>query len=197
MYISCKRVWEAKAPFELCVEIANDWTHFVHLHRKSHKSYRLLYRAPGREIFHYQARILYPFPLFTDYIVMRNEVPERHGHEQIYLHVKSGRVTFQRSTTMRDGDKTQVIGEYIFDVPSYWRPFSGIFFWIFKYRMRKVMWEDNEQIVERMRSGIRDNPTCAPSVPTTFDLFEDLKLRIPKADVHYEDHVYEDLTART
>lgn len=194
MYISVKRVCESNAPLELVVEAGNDWTHFTHLHRKSHLAFQLLYKSGHREIFFYKARILYPLPFYTPYIVFREYVPERQCYDQIYQDLRSGRVHYLSGSHASLGDTVLGTGEFWFSVSSFWRYCPRLFFWLFKRRMRGVMEEDNRMIRERMRLGLASHAECDPRVPESYDLYADLMGKgLPEAEFTFSDHVFTDL----
>ena len=192
--IYIKRTCEIRASYELCLESQMDWTHFAHLHRKSHAAYRLLYKRDRREIFLYKARRLYPLPWYDHYIVFRDNDASGTKFWSAYHNVKSGHTHYQSGNVECHGETTSLIGEFVFALPSYWRRFPEFFLWIFKRRMRGLMDEDCAWIGERMRVGAAaSSPGCAPVVPERYDLYEDLfgNGELPPADIKFENYVYE------
>src|SRR2546426_4213159 len=88
------------APLDLTAETANDWTHFVHLHRRSHLEFRMIHKAGNREMFLYKARLLYPFPFYTPFLVVREYVAEQNGYRQFYLNLRNGRVHYLNGSNL-------------------------------------------------------------------------------------------------
>ncbi|MGA2052317.1 MAG: hypothetical protein ABSH19_03290 [Opitutales bacterium] len=195
MYINIKRIHDANVPFDVYIEAGNDWTHFTHLHRKSHLAFRLLFKSATREIFLYKSRLLYPLPFYNTFIVFREMTPATGSYRQIYHDVNSGRTHFMRGVNEQlEGGIVRGTGEYWFDVPNFWRFFPGLYFWLFKKRMRKVAKEDNVMMRERILHGVYSRPACSPPVPDTFDLLDDLtKGEYPKAMASFSDQFFEDI----
>ena len=194
MYIAIKRICEVNAPLDIFAEAGNDWTHFAHLHRKSHLEFRLLYKNGVREIFYYRARTIYPLPFFTPFIVFREYHPEQRGYRQVYLDLKSGRVHYLNGKNEQHGENVLGTGEFWFQVSWYWKYFPGLFAWLFKKRMRSVMNEDNVMIRERISLKGMDNANCAPALPERFDFFEDMmKNGYPETPFLFSDHAFEDV----
>lgn len=192
--IRVNRTCELRVPHALCVENQNDFTHFTHLHRKVILEYRLLFKLDKREIFLYKARRLYPLPFYDTYIVFREYIPAEEGYHNVYLNVRSGLVHYLQARTVCCGETSSVIGEYVFSLPSYWRFFPRLFYWVFKRRMHEVMEEDNIWFRSRMSShGEINSQACAPVIPESYDLLNDLlgKGVLPTADIEFEDHVME------
>jgi hypothetical protein len=191
--IGIKRICRIKAPYDIVAHAANDWSHFMHLHHKSIANFQLLFKSGDRNIFLYKARILYPFPFFNYFLIFREDNPKEESYRNIYLDLKSGAKHYLIATVSKDGEYACTVGEYVFTQPEYWRYFHGLFFKLFKWRMRRLMAEDNIWLKERMAVGCFDNPQCAPVIPTAFDLCEDIfREGLPKADIHYEDMATED-----
>jgi hypothetical protein len=197
--IFIQRICEVKAPFDICVETNNDWTHFTHLHRTTIADYRLLFKNNQREVFLYRAKWFAHLPFHDTYIIFRNYEPVQHGYRNIYFNIRSGLVTYLDARVERKGDSTLFIGDYIFVLPSYWRYLSWLFLIIFKLRMRRVMDEDNEWIYGLMtRKTAMDNPVCAPVVPAKYDLYDDLFADdvFATADVRMSDYSLETFDGR-
>jgi hypothetical protein len=126
-----------------------------------------LFKQGRREVFLYKARRLYPLPFHDTYVVFRDVDLEIHGYRNIYLNVKTGAIHQLKGVVVQDGDAVSVIGEFMFSMPSYWR------LRIFKWRMRRLMAEDNVLIRERVELGGSSSPACAPAIPESYDLFLD------------------------
>ncbi len=189
--IAVRRTIQSKYPFELEAELANDWTHFLYLHRKSHLAFQLLYKKDRREIFLYKARFLFPFPFYATYIVFRETKPEQTGYFQTYLNVKTGRVNTLNSRMERNGSTGTIIGDFVFEVPRYWRFITPLFYALFKRRMRSVMHEDNKLIDDRLERKVIDTEACAPFFPEAFDFLQsELCKTKPAPDFSFEDTVY-------
>lgn len=155
----------------MCVENNLDWTHFLFCHRRGIKTFKLLYKKGSREIFFYEARILFPLPFTRRYIVLRNYEKELGRYRNLYHDLKSGLNTYLDARVINNGESVSMLSDYLYELPDYWRPFKKIFFAIFKSRMRVLAEEDNEMFLARMKNGFWENPACAPLVPQEFDLF--------------------------
>ena len=192
--IYIKRTVAIEAPFDLVVESTYDWTHFVHLHRKTIVEYRLLYKRGNREIFLYKGRWLYPFPFYDYYVVFREYHPEQYGYRNVYLNVKTGLAHYLLARTDREGETPLMVSDYLFTLPRHWRFFPRLFFWVFKQRMAWIMKEDNNWLYERMAQGNPEtNEACGPVVPEIYDTFDDLfkEEKLKEADAHFEYRVTE------
>jgi hypothetical protein len=189
MYIRIKRTCEGPGPFHLAAEAGNDWTHFAHVHRRSHMVFKLLHKSGNREIFYYKARTLYPFPFYTPYIAFREYAPEQNGYKQIYYDLRSGRVHYVSASHAMKGSNVQTIGEHWFDLPEYWRFFPKLFMLLFKIRMKRVMQEDSEMLREEVEAGIEGSDACLQSSLAEFSLFDEMTgAGFPKAAFAYEDY---------
>lgn len=195
MYINIKRIVDAKVRLDVFAEAGNDWTHFTHLHRKSHLAFKLLYKSATREMFLYKSRLLYPLPFYNTFIVVREMTPATNSYRQIYHDVHSGRTHFMRGVNEQLPDGiVRGTGEYWFDVPDFWRLFPGLYFWLFKKRMRAVAIEDNVMMRERIQHGVYNRPACAPEMPENFDLMDDLsKGGLPDPAFSFADRFFEDI----
>ncbi len=175
---------------DIIAENANDWTHFTHIHHKHIAEYKLLYKRENREIFLYKSRRLYPLPWFDYFIVFRDYRPEQLGYRNVYYHLKTGRVHYNNSYTRSTEDGgIELVGELVFDLPFYWKYASGLFFWVFKKRMRGLIDEDNIAINERISMKGFDTAPCRPRVPDSFDFFEEFfgDRDLPVADIRFLD----------
>ncbi len=193
--IHIKRELEFTLPYKLGREVHDDWTHFAHLHRKSILEYRLLYKRGQREIFLYKGRRLYPLPFYDTYIVFRNY--DGSGYRNVYLNAKTGQMHFLAGQAIPKGDNTVTIGEYVFEMPRYWRFFPKLFFNLFLKRAHKLLEEDNQWQAERIALGTeegKDSP-CAPVVPEFYDLFDDFfgNGKMPESDVSFQEASFYDL----
>lgn len=193
--VSVKRTCELRAPYAFCLESQTDWTHFTHLHRRSHAGYRLLYKKDRRTMFLYKARCVHPLPWYNHFLVVRDDDPSGTAYRNIYVDVVSGATHYLYAHAVCNGETTSLIGEYVFSLPDYWRWFPRIFFWLFKRRMRTVMEEDNQWIGERMVLGdVTEGAACAPLIPESFDVFRDTVPSdgtLPTAERHFEDYAIE------
>jgi hypothetical protein len=190
--IFIRRDCEVKAPYSLCLENINDYTHFTHLHRKAILEYRLLYKLGNREIFLYKARRLYPFPFYDTYVVFREYVKADGGYSTLYLNVRSGAVHHLKGWVVDHGETCSIMGDFVFTLPSFWRLFPKLFFWVFKRRMKAIFDEDCQWFKGRMAEDASpDSPGCAPYVPETYDLFLDLFKNdtVPAADIKFHEKV--------
>ncbi len=189
--IYVQRTCELEAPFDICEESSNDWTHFTHLHRKAIVGYRLLNKKGLREVFLYKARVLYPLPFYDHYVIFRNYEPQQNGYKNVYLNVRTGQLNYLSGYVIQKGKSSLLMADYLFNMSWYWRFFPGFFLWVFRRRMRSVMDEDNQWIYERMKQKEPySNKACAPVVPEEYDLFKDLfKDDIFKhADIRMDDY---------
>lgn len=192
--VSIRRVCESRAPFEFCVENYVDWTHFVYVHRASHVQYRLIHKDGRRCLFLYRARPLRLAPWTDDYIVFREVSEDGAGYLHAYLHVKTGRLHRLEARTIPNGETTLMTAEFLFELSDWWRLFPRLFFWIFRWRMRRVMHEDNAVLREWLELGRIPRGPCSPEVPETFNLID---TAFPggalsrEADVRFEDHFLE------
>lgn len=197
--ILIKRNFEFKVPYELFLESQSDWTHFMHLHRKTHAEFRLLYKRGGREIFLYKARPFFLWPFPQTFIVFREYLAAGDGYRNIYLDTQTGQCHYLNGYAFRKGDSTVSIGEFLFSLPSFWRLFPSLFFWIFRQRGMKVFEEDNWWLAERLAAGnVPAHEVCAPEVPEGYDLYDDLygAGRMPEPDVRFEESGHFDLQSR-
>lgn len=195
MILKLRRVTEVKCPLQIVAEGATDWTHFTFIHRKSHKVFKLIKKDGLDSVFFYKARVLYPFPVYKSYIVVRRELPEQWGYEQVYHDLASGKTHFLKAITVQNLETCSIVGDFEFDVASFWRLFPRIFFFIFKMRMRRVMAEDNIYMKERVRSGVSTQINCEIEVPQSYSLLlEYKKQNSGKRSIDFQDHVLVDLT---
>ena len=195
--IFLRRTLQLKAPFKVVADVNHDWTHFPHLHRKTIKSHRLLYRNGQRQIFLYKARRLYPLPFCDDYVVLREDTPNG-GYRNVYVNVKSGAIHALDAKLESQGDWTVVTADHFFSLPSYWRflpkIFLRLFVWVFKRRMNRIVDEDNEWIYGLMKTeNVSTEDACAPVVPPTYDILDEFFKKEPweLADVRLEDRLSE------
>jgi len=180
----------------MLLDITYDWTHFLHLHRKSHGEFRLLHKSEKREIFFYKARIIYPLPFFRKFLVFREYQPEVGGYRQVYYDLSTGGITYLSAFTRhnKDRDSYSCMGEYIFSVSWYWKLWPRLFSIIMKQRMGRVIEEDNELVRGRAEVGGKERLACAPKQVTTFDLLDDfLQAGLPKTEAHFYQHFFSDL----
>lgn len=194
MHIGIKHECEITAPYDVVLDITYDWTHFLYLHRRSHAEFKLLFKSDKREVFFYKAKILPPFPFYKYYVVFRDYQPERGGYRQIYYDLKTGGINYLDAYTVKNEKTCSSIGEYVFEVPGYWRLFPGLFARLMKARHHRVVEEDNELVRERLKVDNKESPACAPVVHSKFDLFEDyLKQGIPRTDFAFDQYFFNDL----
>src|SRR5579883_1850728 len=175
---------------EIIVDNANDWTHFTHIHHKHIVRYDLLFKRGSREIFLYKSRRLHPLPFFDYFVVFRDYRPQQLGYRNVYYHIRTGSMNFLDSTVHENADGSiELIGDFVFTLPSYWRFAPRLFLAVFKRRMRGLIDEDNVLINERIRMGGFETAPCKPEVPDTYDLFEAFfgDAGLPEADVHLRD----------
>jgi len=197
MYFHIKRVHEAKIPFNIYLEAGNDWTHFLHLHRKSHALFQLLYKSGGREIFLYKTRVIYPFPIYNTFIVFREQAPEQAGYKQLYINIKNGRRHFLSSKNEELEDRVRGTTEFWFDVPAYWGLAPKLFFRLALGRMKAVADEDDVMMRERMEHGAYSRPACTPDVPPAFDFYHDVMEKgAPKAEHSFSASFFVDTETR-
>lgn len=201
--ILVSRTVEAKAPFKLYYDLNQDWTHFSHLHRKAIVSHRLLFKDDKREIFLYKARRLYPFPFYDDYIVFREDVPSQNGYRNVYVNTKSGHVHTVEVKLESQGDRTLMVGDHLFSLPSYWRflPkfFLRIFLWVYRWRMDQILDEDHGLIYESMKMGCPPtDDSCAPVIPETYDVLDVFfkKEATEVADAYFQYRVVENFDGK-
>lgn len=188
VYISIRRTVESDAPLDLTVQIMNDWSHFKHLHRKSHREFRLLHKEGNREIFLYKARYLFPLPFGKSFIVFREYTPETKGWRQFYYDIKSGRVNYNFTGVIEREDGSVVTyGNCLIPVSPLWRLFPRLFVWLFKVRVDAVADEDEDMMRERINLGGFDNRACAPPDEASYDFIRAaLKDGLPEAFSHFE-----------
>jgi hypothetical protein len=190
MFITVKRICEIDAPLDMVADSAADWTHFTHIHRKSHKQFRLLSKDGPREIFLYEARMLYPLPFFRTFIAFREYKPEQKGYVQYYLHPKTGVVHYLTTKTISEEGVTKVIGEFSFEVSRFWKFFPRLFIRLLSFRMREVKEEDDEWIETRLEEGVFENKSCLPEIPERFNLMDEfLRDGIKPSEMTLIDHV--------
>lgn len=198
--VSIKRVFDFKAPYRIVLENQEDWTHFIHLHRKSHAEFRLLFKRGNREIFLYKARLFFGFPFFSKtYIVFRDNMPEKACYRNVYLDVGTGQVHYLNGKVVSKGETTETEGEFIFSASPFWRFFPKLYFWLFQWRGSRLLEEDNWWMAERMAAAKTTyDDFCAPEVPELYDLFDDLygEKDLPKGDIHFEETDFFDLEER-
>lgn len=184
---------------EVIADNANDWSHFTHIHGKHIVRYDLLFKRGSREIFLYKGRRLYPLPWFDYFIVFRDYQPKQMGYRNVYYHVKSGAMNFLNSyTRAKDDGGIELVGEFVFTLPFYWKFFPGLFLFVFKKRMRGLIDEDNTLINERIRMKGFDTPPCRPKIPDSYDLYEEFlgSGKLPLADISLLDRsLYPNLEA--
>lgn len=194
MEMKIHRTTEMKCPFSIVAEGAVDWTHFTYIHSRSHKVFKLIQKTADRSVIFYKARVLYPFPLYNNYIVVRKELAADFGYEQVYYDTNSGKTHYLKAVTVNNGATTSIEADFIFDVNPLWKLFPQLFFFVFKLRMRRVMNEDNIYMRERVRLGTPTHNNCEVTVPENFSLLDEYK---DKADLtkkfDFKDHVLTDL----
>ena len=194
LYIKIRRSCEANAPFNLFLDAGNDWTHFVHLHRKSHAEYRLICKTGNKEVFFYKSYLLYPLPFYSKYLAVREYIPEQFSYRQVYYDLKNGHVHYLDSRNIQKENTVIGIADFWFSVSPLWRFFPNLFFWIFKRRMNCLMREDNEMIKDRIQNGGATAAACAPAIQDAFGFYdEQIKKWPPKAEFEFETYGYEDL----
>ena len=198
--IFVRRIFDFKAPYELLRETQDDWTHFIHLHKKSHGGFRLLYKKGNREIFLYKAWKLTPFPFFPDiYVVFRDYLPAKNGYRNVYLNVKTGQTHYLHGYLEDNAPYATTVGEFLYTLPSFFKFFPNLFFRFLKLRGKRVLEEDNVWMVERMaQESPVNSAACAPEVPETYDLFDDLFKdgKFPEPDIRLEERLTIDLESR-
>ena len=193
-YIKIRRSCEANAPFDFFLDAGNDWTHFVHLHRKSHAECRLIAKTGDREVFFYKSYLFYPLPFFSKYLVVRQYMPEHFSYRQVYYDLSSGRVHYLDSTNIKKENTVIGIADFWFSLSPFWRLFPFLFFWLFERRMNHLMKEDNTMIRERMKNGGVSATACMPPVQDAFQFYEEqIKKWPPAAKFEYETYAFEDL----
>lgn len=194
MWIEFKRICAVNAPIGLVADANVDWSHFMHLHRKSHVEFRLIFKEGRREVFLYKARLIYPLPFYTTFIAFREYLPEQRGYHQFYLNVRTGRVHHLNSSTVQEGEQSATVGVFRFEASRLWKWFPWLFKWLFRYRMRKVNLEDVGWIDGRIEAGGFNNPACAPTVPERFNLIDEFVQRgHPRPDMVLGDRVQDRL----
>ena len=195
MILKLRRITEVRCPFQIVAEGAVDWTHFSYIHRKSHRVFKLIKKDGFESVFYYKARMLYPFPIYKNYILVRRELPTQWGYEQVYYDLSTGKTHFLKAVTVENGETNSIVGDFEFDVSTIWMRFPKLFFFIFKLRMRRVMNEDNMYMKERMHLGVSKQVNCEIKVPETYSLFADYRKENPEENrIDFQDHVLVDLT---
>ena len=190
MRIEFKRICDVPAPIDIVTETVVDWTHFMHLHRKSHLEFRLLHKEGRRETFLYKARLIYPLPFYRTFIVFREYLPEQRGYHQFYLHVKTGAVHYLNSVVEQGSNSALSTGIFSFDSSRFWKWFPWLFKKLFALRMRMVQKEDDVWIKGRIAVGGYNESACAPFNPEQFDLFDELlKKNLPTPEMRMQDTV--------
>ncbi|MES2206937.1 MAG: hypothetical protein V4525_09110 [Pseudomonadota bacterium] len=193
-YLYIKRTVETNAPLDMFAELGNDWTHFIHVHRKSHAAFQLLFKKDKREIFFYKSYLFYPLPIYKSFIVFREYVPEQNAYRQIYMETGSGRVHYSNNYNISSGSNSLGIAEFWFSTSKFWTLFPKLFFYLFSRRMRIVAHEDNMVMKERLESGVINQPACAPKVDESFDFYiEKTANGFPIPLYRWEDHYFEDI----
>lgn len=192
MLIHFERTCEYEMPLRLVADSAADWTHFMHVHRRSHLEFRLLAKDGVREIFLYKARMIYPLPFYRTFIAFREYLPEQEGYHQIYLHVNSGAIHYLNSRTEGDDHSSRTIGTFYFEGSRFWKYFPGLFKKLFTWRMRSVSHEDRDWMSERIRIGVFENKGCMPQIPDCFNLMDDfLKKGLPAGELSLKDRIWD------
>jgi hypothetical protein len=195
MELKIRRVTEMKTPFYIVAEGAIDWTHFSYIHRRSHKVFRLLYKNENKLVIFYKARVLYPFPFFKNYLIVREDLPAQFGYQQVYMDLSNQKIHFLRATVEKNKETASIVGDFVFDVGNFWKLFPSLFFFIFKLRMRTVMSEDNVYMAERQRLGTPTDESCEVKVPKQFCLLAEYLSKTPlPAHFDFQDHVLTDLS---
>ena len=195
MLVSFKRICEYDAPLDVIAESASDWTHFAHLHRRSHLEFRLLSKSGNRETFLYKGRIIYPLPFYWTYIVFREYLPDQRGYHQCYLNVKTGKIHYLNHRAEIFDGRSRIEGSYRFEVARFWKLIPRVFQFLFAARMRRVMVEDDEWVAERLKNGVFENSACSPKVPEQFNLMDEfLQSANAQPELTLEDRQVRDLT---
>ena len=183
-----------KCPFYIVAEGAMDWSHFTFIHGKSHRIFKVFKQTSDRLVIFYKARIMYPFPFYNNYVIVRKNLPDQFGYEQIYYDIKSAKTHYLKAVTINNGETSSIIGDFLFDVSPVWKVVPGLFFKIFKLRMRRVMNEDNIYMRERLLNGQKSNPACEFKIPDEYDFLDDFKSRNPMGtEFDFCDHTVTDL----
>jgi hypothetical protein len=192
MWVSFKRICEYDAPLNVIAESASDWTHFTHLHRRSHLEFRLLSKSGKRETFLYKARIIYPLPFYWNYLVFREYLPDQCGYHQCYLNIRTGKVHYLNHRAVTVSGRSRIEGTFRFEIAGFWRLIPGVFRFLFTRRMHRVMLEDDSWVADRLKNGVFENPSCSPKTPEQFDLMTEL-LDVTRS---HPDLILEDLQRR-
>ncbi len=157
MQIFIKRKLKVNADAHLVFENANDWMHFAFVHRRSHSVFKPLVQVENRTIFFYKARLLYPFPFFRTYLVVRQDEPEQKGYQQIYLGLNGEVESYLKARCYIENGVPIQEGRFLLQVHWYLKPWPKLFASIFRVRMYKVALEDNDYLVSATPINQKEN----------------------------------------
>lgn len=192
MQIYIRRKLKVRAPFWVVAENANDWTHFAYIHRKSHRLFRPIEINEKKTFFFYKAAVLYPFPVWQHYLVVREELKDVNGYHQIYYNSKGEVKSYLQSRCYEENGLSIVEGHFLFNVSFWWKPWTWLFVKIFEFRMKRVAKEDEVYIQERSMAPVDQRrsdgaATCSVDNESLFQnlhqFADELKKRTPQFDV--------------
>lgn len=148
MRIVVQRKLRVRSPAQLVFANSNDWRHFAYIHRRSHALFKPLIQMGGRCVFLYRARILFPIPIFQNFLVVRQEDVDGLGYQQIYLDLNGDVKSYLRARCYVENGVTVQDGRFVLKVPWLLRWTPGVLVWIFARRMKRVADEDGVYLKE-------------------------------------------------
>ncbi len=194
MYLFLKHEIEYKAPAEYILDADLDWTHFTHLHKKSHKLFMLLAKTPDYSVFLYRTRYVSFLPFSTGFVVFREYLPESEGYRQVYIPVNGGNPNVLESTHIRHEEKGTITSsaKFYFWLNWYWRLVPSLFCNLLRMRMIKVWNEDFSMIKERIAKQSTTNQACSTPLPDLFRFDRVFLKEMPEAQVAFYGKMYKD-----
>ena len=166
--IAIERTTNIQTTCDIAWDNVQDYTHFIHLHRRHFSSFQTLYDDGAIQVFCYAARILPPLPLLRRYVSVRILNHDDHSFKQYYRDVASGDKVYFFCAVVPDGDMVHVRNRFVFEVSGPLGKLPRLAATLINRRLSSMWHEDADLLVTRYKHGGFDNQVCAPPANQDF-----------------------------
>lgn len=144
-------------------DLAKDYHHFMHAHRKHFKNVFILHEDENTQVMFYQSRIFYPLPFIKNYISCKYLDHDNKEFKQAYRDISKPKDTIWFDFKVRkENDKIVAYNTLKFPVGGILRHFPKLFSKVVDFKLAR-MWEEDKEILEsRGKVGLYSNDKCLP-----------------------------------
>ncbi len=189
---------EIEASPEIAWDVAQDYTHFLFLHRRNFSAFEVLYDDGELQAFYYVSKPLPFLPWGVKFVSVRRLNHAARSLDQVYKSVDGPNepvVQFHFQCNPIAENRVEWDGTYFYPIEGVLGLFPGLFARLFERRIRRVWGEDEEMMLTRQKLGSRTQPVCAPyenpvlaqNLLENLDKIENLISRKDERDVRFYD----------